>query len=86
MIRCIAIDDEPLALEQLKTYIGKIPFLQLEAACQDTFEATKVLSEKTVDALFLDINMPDLNGLDFIRSLTEPPLVVFTTAYSEYAV
>ena len=86
MIRCIAIDDEPLALEQLKTYIGKIPFLQLEAACQDTFEATKVLSEKTVDALFLDINMPDLNGLDFIRSLTDPPLVVFTTAYSEYAV
>lgn len=86
MIRCIAVDDEPLALEQLKTYISKVPFLQLIAACPDAFEAMKVLGEKTVDVIFIDINMPGLNGLEFIRSLTEQPLVVFTTAYSEYAI
>lgn len=85
MIRCLAIDDEPLALTQLKTMIGKIPFLELAAACNDAFEATKVLDSEKVDAIFVDINMPDLNGLDFVRSLVNPPIVVFITAYSEYA-
>lgn len=86
MIKCLAIDDEPFALEQLKSYIEKVPFLSLVAVCQDAFEAMKVLLEKEVDAIFMDINMPDLNGLDFARSLIERPMLVFTTAYSEYAV
>ena len=86
MIRCLAIDDEPLALQQLITYIGKVPFLELAAQCQSALEARKFLEQDTVDAIFGDINMPDLNGMDFIKSLQAPPLIVFTTAYSEYAV
>ena len=86
MIRCLAIDDEPLALQQLATYISKVPFLQLAAQCQSALEARQFLEQDTVDAIFCDINMPDLNGMDFVKSLTVPPLVVFTTAYAEYAV
>ena len=86
MIRVIAIDDEPLALQQLATYIGKVPFLQLVAQCESAIEAINVLNSETVDAIFCDINMPDLNGMDFVKSLAVPPLIVFTTAYSEYAV
>ena len=86
MIRCMAIDDEPLALQQIVAYIGKVPFLELAAQCQSALEAKAFLEQDTVDAIFCDINMPDLNGMDFIKSLTVPPLVVFTTAYSEYAV
>ncbi len=86
MIRCMAIDDEPLALQQIVAYIGKVPFLELIAQCQSALEAREFLEHDTVDAIFCDINMPDLNGMDFIKSLTVPPLVVFTTAYSEYAV
>jgi DNA-binding LytR/AlgR family response regulator len=86
MIRCLAIDDEPLALKQLVTYISKVPFLELAAQCQSALEARAFLEHDTVDAIFCDINMPDLNGMDFVKSLAVPPLVVFTTAYSEYAV
>ncbi len=86
MIRCMAIDDEPLALQQIVTYIGKVPFLELAAQCQSALEAQQFLQQDTVDAIFCDINMPDLNGMDFIKTLTAPPLVVFTTAYAEYAV
>ena len=86
MIRCLAIDDEPLALQQLVAYIGKVPFLELAAQCQSALEARQYLENDTVDAIFCDINMPDLNGMDFVKSLVVPPLVVFTTAYSEYAV
>ena len=86
MIRCLAIDDEPLALKQLVTYISKVPFLELAAQCQSALEARAFLEHDTVDAIFCDINMPDLNGMDFVKSLVVPPLVVFTTAYSEYAV
>lgn len=85
-MKCIAIDDEPLALRQLSEYISRVPFLTLVKSCQDAFEAMKVLSEEEVELIFVDINMPDLNGLDFIRSLVSCPLVIFTTAYSEYAV
>ncbi len=85
-IRCLAIDDEPLALQQLVAYISKVPFLELAAQCQSATEARRFLEHDTVDAIFCDINMPDLNGMDFVKSLTAPPLVVFTTAYSEYAV
>ena len=86
MIRCLAIDDEPLALQQLVAYINKIPFLELAAQCQSAIEAREYLEHDTVDAIFCDINMPDLNGMDFVKSLAAPPLIVFTTAYSEYAV
>ena len=86
MIRCIAIDDEPLALEQIVAYINKVPFLELAAQCQSALQARQFLENDTADAIFCDINMPDLNGMDFIKSLTTPPMVVFTTAYSEYAV
>ena len=86
MIRCLAIDDEPLALQQIVAYINKVPFLELAAQCQSALEARQFLENDTVDAIFCDINMPDLNGMDFVKSLTVPPLIVFTTAYSEYAV
>ena len=86
MIRCLAIDDEPLALQQLVAYINKVPFLELAAQCQSALEAREFLENDTADAIFCDINMPDLNGMDFVKSLVAPPLVVFTTAYSEYAV
>ena len=86
MIRCLAIDDEPLALQQLAAYIKKVPFLELAAQCQSALEARQFLEQETVDAIFCDINMPDLNGMDFVKSLVSPPLVVFTTAYAEYAI
>ena len=86
MIRCLAIDDEPLALQQIAAYINKVPFLELAAQCQSALEARQFLSDERVDAIFCDINMPDLNGMDFVKSLTAPPLVVFTTAYSEYVI
>ena len=85
-IRCIAIDDEPLALQQIVAYINKVPFLELAAQWQSAVEARKFLSDNVVDAIFCDINMPDLNGMDFVKTLTAPPLIVFTTAYSEYAI
>ena len=81
-MKCIAIDDEPLALKQLTDYISRVPFLSLVKPCQDAFEAMKVLADEDIDLILVDINMPDLNGLDFISH----PLVIFTTAYSEYAV
>ena len=82
----MAIDDEPLALQQIVAYIKKVPFLELVAQCQSALEARAFLERDTVDVVFCDINMPDLNGMDFVKSLVAPPLVVFTTAYSEYAV
>ena len=86
MIRTLAIDDEPLALKQLAAYIKKVPFLELIAECQSAIDAQKILEQDVIDVMFIDINMPDLNGLDFVRTLAAPPLVVFTTAYSEYAI
>lgn len=84
-IKCIAIDDEPLALQQISSYIERTPFLEQVALCQSAFEALDILSNTQVDLLFVDINMPDLNGLDFVKSLTQKPFLIFTTAYSEYA-
>ena len=84
MIRIMAIDDEPLALQLLEIYIKKIPGLQLLAACASPREAQPWLEQ--ADALLVDINMPDITGMDFVRTLPDPPLVVFTTAYSEFAV
>jgi DNA-binding LytR/AlgR family response regulator len=84
MIKILAIDDEPLALQLLEVYFQKIPGLQLLAACTSPREAQPWLEQ--ADALLVDINMPDINGMDFVRSLKDPPLVIFTTAYTEYAV
>ncbi len=86
MIKCIAMDDEPLVLEQLRTYLSRIPFLEVVAVCHDAYEGARIMEEQQIDAIFTDINMPDLNGLDFVRSLEQPPLVVFTTAYPDYAI
>lgn len=85
-MKCLIIDDEPLALTQLSGYISRIPFLTLVASCQDACQASEILAHTPVDLLFADINMPDLNGIDFVRSLPNPPMVIFTTAYSEYAI
>lgn len=86
MIRCIVIDDEPLALQQMVSYIEKVPYLELVAKCQSALQAHEVIDNDKIDVIFCDINMPELNGLDFMKSLENPPMVVFTTAYSEYAV
>ena len=86
MIRCIIIDDEPLALQQMEAFLKKIPYMEAVASCQSAIEARELLETEKVDALFCDINLPELNGLDFVKSLENPPMVVFTTAYSEYAV
>ena len=86
MLKCIAIDDEPLALRQLTSYISKIPYLELAATFNNALEAQQMLTGQSVDLIFVDINMPDLNGVDFVRGLIERPMIIFTTAYSEYAV
>ena len=86
MLKCIAIDDEPLALRQLTSYIEKIPYLELTATCNNALEAQQLLASQHVDLIFVDINMPDLSGVEFVRSLVDRPMVIFTTAYSEYAV
>ena len=86
MIRVLAIDDEPLALQQLAAYIRKIPFFELCGECKSALEARDIMEQEVIDAIFCDINMPDLNGMDFVRQLAVAPLVVFTTAYAEYAI
>jgi len=85
MIRCIAIDDEPKALEIIKNHVSKIDYLQLEHVFTDALKAIKYLQETEIELLFLDINMPDIDGINFIKHLTKKPLVIFTTAHSEYA-
>ncbi|MBC6491680.1 LytR/AlgR family response regulator transcription factor [Flavihumibacter stibioxidans] len=85
MLKCIAIDDEPLALELLEDNISKLPFLQLVAACENPLEAMRIMEEQPVDLVFLDIQMPGLTGLQFIRSLASKPLFILITAYEKYA-
>lgn len=84
-IKCIAIDDEPLALKQISAYIEKTPFLELIASCKSAFEAMEVISNHDVDLMFVDIQMPDLTGIDFVKSLNKNQKIIFTTAYQEYA-
>ena len=88
MIRytCIVIEDEPLAQNILKKYIEDHPSLELAAICTDAMEAQAILNRQTVQLLFLDINLPKLSGINFIKTLIHPPLVIFTTAYPEFAV
>lgn len=82
----MAIDDEPLALRQIINYIEKTPFLELNGQFDHALQAISFLQENSVDLMFVDINMPDLSGMDFVKLLKNPPKVIFTTAYSEYAV
>lgn len=85
MISCIAIDDEPLALEQIGDYVRQTTFLILEGLFVNSLQALEFLSGNQVDLIFVDINMPDLTGLDFVRTLHDPPKIVFVTAYGEHA-
>ena len=87
MLTCIAVDDEPLALEIMKKYIAKIYFLELKGVFTDPFEAKKLLETANIDVLFLDIQMPDINGIEFSKIINKKnTAVIFTTAFSEYAV
>jgi DNA-binding LytR/AlgR family response regulator len=86
MIKAIIVDDEPLALEVLETYINQIPEIQLVKKCENAFEANEVLKSTQIDLMFLDIQMPQLSGIDFLKTLANPPCVIFTTAYPDYAV
>jgi DNA-binding LytR/AlgR family response regulator len=85
MLRCIAIDDEPLALELLEDNISKVPFLQLVASFDNAVDAIKTVQEEQIDLLFLDIQMPGLTGLQFIQTLPQKPMIILITAYEKYA-
>jgi DNA-binding LytR/AlgR family response regulator len=84
-INCLVVDDEELARNLLENYIGRLPHLTLAGKCRDPFEALEALSSQSVDLLFLDIQMPGMTGMEFLRTLKKKPLVIFTTAYSEFA-
>jgi len=86
MIKTLIVDDEPLAQDIIETYVNQLPNLELVAKCSDAIAANQVLQNNEIDLMFLDIQMPQLTGIEFMKSLSNPPLVVFTTAYSEYAV
>ena len=86
MIKCIAVDDEKLVLDLLVDNIRKIPFLQLAGRCKNALEAAELLHTENVDLVFLDIQMPGLNGLQFVKTLRHPPMIIFITAYKEHAV
>jgi two-component system LytT family response regulator len=86
-LKSIVIDDEPLALRQMESYVARVPFLELVASFDNAVEARSYIEQgNVVELIFVDINMPELNGVDFVRGLTVQPMVVFTTAYSEYAI
>ncbi|WP_298540793.1 LytTR family DNA-binding domain-containing protein [uncultured Aquimarina sp.] len=85
-IKCLIVDDEPLAREIIETYISRIDHLELIASCANALEAFNIIADKKIDLIFLDIQMPDLTGIDFLKDLSPSPKVIFTTAYSDYAV
>lgn len=85
-LNVIIVDDEPLALDVLETFVGQVSDLNLIKRCNNAFEANEAINNHHVDLIFLDIQMPQLTGIDFLKSLTHPPMVIFTTAYSNYAI
>jgi len=85
MIRCIAIDDEPLALDVLEDFVQQVPFLELVRTCQSAVEALEILHQENIQLIFLDIQMPQISGVQFLKSLERRPKVIFTTAYPDYA-
>jgi len=85
MYNCLIVDDEPLALEVLEDYINKVPFLQLKGTCLNAMEAVRKMDNEKIDILFLDIQMPDISGIELLNALTRKPVVIFTTAFHEYA-
>ncbi len=84
-IKCIIIEDEPLAAEVIKDFIAQVPFLELVTTCSDAFSAMQILNEKKIDLMFLDIHLPKLKGLDFLSTLKTPPMAIITSAYHEFA-
>jgi len=85
-MKAIAVDDEPMALEVVRSHASKVPFLELKAEFTDAFQALEYLQKENIDLIFLDIKMPDISGIEFFNSLSKKPLLIFTTAYSEHAV
>jgi DNA-binding LytR/AlgR family response regulator len=85
-IRSLIIDDEPLAQRVIERYAEKVPFIEIVCKCNNAIEAIEILHNQKIDVIFLDINMPRLTGMEFLKSLKSPPLVIITTAYAEYAV
>ena len=85
-ISTLIVDDEPIAQNILMTYLSKIPELELAGKCRNALEAFSMLNKSRIDLMLLDINMPEISGMDFLKSLKNPPLIIFTTAYSEYAI
>lgn len=86
IITCLVVDDEPFARDLMETYIGRVPYLQPVAFCENAFDAISELQRQPVDLLFSDIQMPNINGIEMIRSLSNPPFVIFTTASREHAI
>src|SRR5688572_5839757 len=85
-LNCLIVDDEPIARQIIETYCSHLPELKIVASCGSVFEAKPFLQSQSIDILFLDINMPVLDGVSFLKTLKDPPQVIFTTAYKEYAV
>ncbi|RZJ67645.1 MAG: response regulator transcription factor [Flavobacterium sp.] len=85
-IKCLVVDDEPMALALIENYAKKTPFLELRAACSNAFEALEILEDEAIDLVFLDIQMPELNGLELSKTLSKNTRVIFTTAFNEYAI
>lgn len=85
-LKCMILEDEPLAMQQIRAYVEKTPFLSLVASASDATQGIDLFNESRPDLLFADINMPELSGIDFVKTLKDPPLIIFTTAYREYAI